>query len=68
MPPPALESISAAAALPLNSKHSAYASDILPVPKTVLHPGPNGTGLRGEHLAGGRAATKFLGENVSEIM
>ena len=51
MPPPALESIASAAAMPQGSKHSAYESDILPVPKTVLHPGPNGTGLRGErHL------------------
>ena len=68
MPPPAIESIASAAAVPLGSKLSANESDLLPVPKTVLHPGPNGTGLRGEHLAGGRAASKFLGENVSEIM
>ena len=34
----------------LSSKHAAHESDLLPVPKAVLHPGPNGTGLKGENV------------------
>ena len=48
MSPPAPDSNASSTVL-LSSKHAAHESDLLPIPKAVLHPGPNGTGLKGEH-------------------
>ena len=48
MSPPAPDSNASSTVL-LSSKHAAHESDLLPVPKAVLHPGPNGTGLKGEN-------------------